>query len=94
MYNTFRVCTSCGTDSYQRAADVFIELGLKIGVKCVFYIEQSLERLLTKSFGFEEPLTAFGGSSKSCSLDIDAVLGFWFEIFQIHLLLCAIYSNI
>lgn len=35
-------------------------------------------RLLTKSFGCEEPLAAFAGSSKSCSLDIDAVLGFWF----------------
>lgn len=53
------------------------------------FIEPELEfvsptcerRLLTKSFGLEVLDNAAGVSSKSCGLDIEAISGFWTQIF-------------
>ncbi len=54
----------------------------------------NLYRLLTKPLGIEGSLFAFGGSSKSCGLNIVAVYSPWSQVFQKDLLLCAFYSNI
>lgn len=51
-------------------------------------------RLLTKCFGFKDPVSAFGSSGKSCGPDINVVLGVWIQVFQKDALLRAIYSNI
>lgn len=64
----------------------------KLKLSCVY--TSRTYKLLTKSFGFKEPRAAFGASSKSCGLDVDAVLGVWMELFQIDVPPCAIYCNI